>query len=102
MKHPEDISKAIYDSGRLNGELRMHAHDADSWHLPHFSGRIRCSDTSFHFWDATDDFSRVSMDLLFEGHRLYLHNAKGLFGAVPMTITGSLPAFPKMSKYVRP
>ena len=35
------------------------------------------------------------MDLLFEHDRLYLHNASGFFGAVPMTITGarSTPSF---------
>ena len=45
---------------------------------------------AFHFWDATDDFSATDMDLLFEGHRLYLLDARGRFGAVPMSMTGAL------------
>ena len=69
----------------------MHAHDARTWQLPLFSGRVRCRDMAFHFWDATDDFARADMDLLFEGHRLYLHDARGFFGAVPMTMTGAVP-----------
>lgn len=45
-------------------------------------------DASFHFWDATDDITGANLDLLFERDRLYLHNASGSFGAVPMTLTG--------------
>lgn len=67
----------------------MHAYDAATWRLPLFGGRVHCHDMAFHFWDATDDFSGTKMDLLFEGHRLYLHDASGKFGAVPMTITGT-------------
>ncbi len=47
-------------------------------------------DGAFHFWDAVDDFSDVRMDLLFEGDRLYLHDASGKFGAVPLSMTGEL------------
>lgn len=68
----------------------MHAYDAESWHLPLFGGRVRATNLAFHFWDVTDDFSGAAMDLVFEGHRLYLHNARGCFGAVPLTITGLL------------
>ena len=50
----------------------------------------RVKDGAFHFWDAVDDFSRTNMDLIFEHDRLYLHDASGHFGAVPMSITGTL------------
>ncbi len=50
----------------------------------------RVKDGAFHFWDAVDDFSRTNMDLIFEHDRLYLHDASGHFGAVPMSITGVL------------
>lgn len=49
----------------------------------------RCRDGEFHFWDAVDDFSEANMDLLFEGARMYLHNASGRFGAVPLSMTGA-------------
>ena len=49
-----------------------------------------CRDADFHFWDATDDITGANLDLLFERDRLYLHNASGSFGAVPMTLTGVL------------
>ena len=52
------------------------------------SGRVR--DGGFHIWDATDDFSGVHMDLVFDGSQLHFHNARGSFGAVPMQIHGEL------------
>ena len=51
-------------------------------------GSVRARAGAFHFWDATDDFTQVNMDLLLEGDRLYLHNAHGHFGAAPLTMTG--------------
>ena len=49
-----------------------------------------CRDADFHFWDATDDIMDASLDLLFERTRLYLHNTKGRFGSVPMSLTGKV------------
>lgn len=92
-----DFSQSLYQlvrlpaacaAGRLNGSFKMHCYDAATWHLPSFSGRIHTNGGAFHIWDATDDFSEVAMDLLFEHDRLYMHNAKGFFGAVPMSMTG--------------
>lgn len=47
-----------------------------------------CRGADFHFWDATDDITGADLDLFFERDRLYLHNARGSFGAVPMTLSG--------------
>ena len=76
-------------AGRLNGKFSLHSYDAATWRLPSFGGKLKARGGSFHLWDATDDFSDVTMDLLFEHDRLYMHNARGLFGAVPMTLTGA-------------
>ena len=43
----------------------------------------------FHFWDAVDDFMGVEVDLVFDRDRLYLHNAMGNFGAVPLALSGN-------------
>lgn len=39
-----------------------------------------------HFWDAPDDILGANMDLVFEGDRVYLHNARGHFGGVPLRV----------------
>ena len=67
----------------------MRAYDEATWRVPQFFGQIRARQGSFHIWDATDDFSGVALDLLFDGTRLHLHNAAGSFGAVPLSIHGA-------------
>ena len=79
----------------------MHAYDETTWKLPLFTGRVKCRDLAFHFWEATDDFSKTDIDLLFEGHRLYLHGAEGYFGAVPMNLTGMVSLIIRGSAYAQ-
>src|SRR5689334_14264813 len=53
----------------------------------------------FHFWDAPDDITGASMDLVFERDRLYLHQAKGYFGAVPLNVSGDMDLNPQSGTY---
>lgn len=91
---PMDINQ-----GRLNGNLDIVAEDAPSWSFPKFHGRVSVRDSKFHFWDAPDDIIDANMDLIFEGDRVYLHKAKGYFGAVPMKVTGDLDLNPLHGEY---
>ena len=79
-------------AGRVNGKLRIQSHDADTWRFPALRGRLRVAGAGFHFFDAPDDFTDTRLDLLFEGDRLYLHGAQGLYGAVPVTVNGARPS----------
>ena len=74
-------------AGRLDGELRLHCHTPHTWAFPDFGGHIRGRSLNFHFYDAPDDFADTDMDLVFEGHRMYIHGAAGHYGAVPLTCT---------------
>ena len=76
-------------AGRVNGKLRIQSYDAETWRFPALRGRLRVAGAGFHFFDAPDDFSDTRLDLLFEGDRLYLHGAQGLYGAVPVTVNGA-------------
>lgn len=91
---PMDIN-----DGRANGEFILKMHDLATWHAPEYHGRVAVRGANFHFWDATDDIMDADLDLLFEGDRLYLHKAKGRFGAVPMTLTGDLDLNPLTGQY---
>jgi len=91
---PMDIN-----SGRVNGELVISCSDASSWKFPDFYGRVAVRDATFHFWDATDDIIDADLDLLFEKDRVYLHDARGKFGAVPMRVTGDLDLDPLTGEY---
>ena len=91
---PMDIN-----DGRANGEFIIKMHDFATWHIPEYHGRVAVRGANFHFWDATDDILDADLDLLFEKDRLYLHKAKGKFGAVPMTLTGDLDLDPLTGHY---
>jgi hypothetical protein len=67
--------------------------------FPELHGTLRFRGLSLHFWDAPDDIHAADMDLLFEGDRVYLHGAKGRFGAVPLTLTGDLDLNPDGGQY---
>ena len=72
----------------MNGELKLHCHDAATWRFPSFAGKVACRGVDFHFWDAVDDLSKTDIDLVFDDQRLYMHNASGMFGSVPLTLSG--------------
>ena len=75
--------------GRMDGELKVHCHDAATWRFPSFSGQLACRGLDFHFWDAVDDLSSTNIDLVFDDQRLYMHNASGMFGSIPLTLSGN-------------
>ena len=77
-------------TGRLDGELKVHCHDAATWKFPSFAGQVACRGLDFHFWDAVDDLSKTNIDLVFDDQRLYMHNAVGMFGSIPLTLSGEL------------
>lgn len=85
--------------GRLDGHLVITSDDSRSWNFPRFNGRVAVKDAQFHFWDSPDEITQSQMDLIFEGDRVYLHKAKGYFGAVPLKVTGDLDLNPLYGEY---
>ena len=85
--------------GRVGGSLRIRLNDDASWDFPTLDGRVRCESVGFHFHDAPDDFFNADMDLVFEGRRLYLHDAKGFYGAVPCSVSGDMSIHPLTGEY---
>lgn len=91
---PMDIKK-----GRLDGHIVISSEDGESWMFPKFNGRVAVKDADFHFWDSSDEIIDSTMDLIFEGDRVYLHKAKGYFGAIPLKVTGDLDLNPLHGEY---
>ena len=77
----------------MDGQLKVHCHDAATWKFPSFAGQVACRGLDFHFWDAVDDLSKTDIDLVFDDQRLYMHNATGMFGSVPLTLSGESLSF---------
>ena len=86
-------------TGRLDGHFVISSEDRDSWQFPKFNGRVAVRNADFHFWDSSDEIIDSTMDLIFEGDRVYLHKAKGSYGAVPMKVTGDLDLNPLHGEY---
>lgn len=85
LEIPMDISDGVVD-----GEITLRSFNTETWTFPDISGKLKCSNGHMHFWDATDDLTEVKMTMLFEGKRMYLHDAKGFYGAIPIQVTGDL------------
>lgn len=81
-------------AGRLDGEINILAKDKSTWLFPEFSGELRGKHLRFHFYDATDDFADTELDLVFQKRRMYIHNGRGHYGHVPITVTGDLDLNP--------
>jgi len=86
-------------AGRLDGEIVIRCCDADSWDFPLLSGRFRGAGLRFHFVDAPDDFAGVDAEFLFDGRKLYLHDARGFYGAIPLSCTGDIDLTPTRGEY---
>lgn len=86
-------------TGRLDGHIIITSEDAESWMFPKFNGRLAVRNADFHFWDSSDEIIDSTMDLIFEGDRVYLHKAKGYFGAIPLKVTGDLDLNPLHGEY---
>ena len=85
-----EIPLDIYD-GRVDGNISISFDDlACLDELPRLEGRLKCSSLHFHFHDAPDDLFDTQMDLLFEDERMYLHNAHGYYGAIPIQASGDI------------
>jgi len=94
LELPMDIHQ-----GTISGNLEIKAYDHDTWAMPLLIGRLSATDADFHFWDAPDDMLNCRMDLLFEGKRLYFHNARGYYGAIPVYVTGDMDLNPETGQY---
>jgi len=81
-------------AGRIDGEINILAKDQATWLFPEFSGELRGKHLRFHFYDATDDFADTELDLVFQKRRMYIHNGRGHYGHVPITVTGDLDLNP--------
>ena len=92
VRHVDPVWRCFVHTGRMNGELKVHCHNAATWKFPSFSGQVACRGLDFHFWDAVDDLTKTDIDMVFDDQRLYMHNASGMFGSVPLTLSGELPS----------
>lgn len=86
-----------WSNGRATGELNIWASKGDLF--PKLSGKLNVSKLDFQIWEAPSAFKDVSGTLFFQGHRLFLHNTSGFFGAVPLHVSGDMDLNPDSGEY---
>ena len=98
LEHLLDVPIDVH-SGNLTGEVRLHCNDEASWDFPLLSGSVAGTGLRFHIVDAPDDFAGVDAHFLLDGRRIYLHGARGMYGAIPLTATGDIDVTPQVGEY---
>ncbi|MCO5581693.1 hypothetical protein L7F22_035582 [Adiantum nelumboides] len=86
-----------WSDGRASGELSIWAAKGDSF--PNLAGRLSVSKLGFKIWEAPSAFKDVSGTLFIQGQRLFLHNTRGFFGAIPLHVSGDMDLNPDGGEY---
>ncbi|BBN05669.1 hypothetical protein MPTK1_3g15020 [Marchantia polymorpha subsp. ruderalis] len=86
-----------WTGGRANGEV--HAWMLKDDQFPNFGGRVDIKGLDFSIWDAPAPFKGVNGTLFFQGQRLFFHNTSGLYGAIPLQVSGDMDLNPDEGEY---
>ncbi|XP_010548479.1 PREDICTED: uncharacterized protein LOC104819890 isoform X2 [Tarenaya hassleriana] len=81
-----------WSKGRATGEVHLCMSSGETF--PNLHGQLDVTELGFHLYDAPSSFSDVSASLCFRGQRIFLHNASGWFGKVPLEASGDFGIHP--------
>ncbi|CAH2060516.1 unnamed protein product [Thlaspi arvense] len=81
-----------WSKGRASGEVHLCMSRGEIF--PNLHGQLDVTGLGFHIYDAPSSFSDVSASLSFRGQRIFLHNASGWFGKVPLEASGDFGIHP--------
>jgi autotransporter translocation and assembly factor TamB len=86
-----------WSKGRATGEVHLCMSRGESF--PNLHGQLDVTGLGFHINDAPSSFSDVSASLSFRGQRIFLHNANGWFGKVPLEASGDFGIHPDEGEF---
>ncbi|XP_048494076.1 protein TIC236, chloroplastic isoform X2 [Beta vulgaris subsp. vulgaris] len=86
-----------WSKGRASGEVHICMSSGESF--PNLHGQLDVTDLSFQILDAPSWFSDMSASLCFRGQRIFLHNANGWFGSVPLEASGDFGIHPDEGEF---
>ncbi|KAI3848153.1 hypothetical protein MKX03_015643 [Papaver bracteatum] len=76
----------MWSEGRASGEVHICMSRGETF--PNIHGQLDVKGLGFQIFDAPSCFSEIAAILCFRGQRIFLHNARGWFGAVPVEASG--------------
>ncbi|XP_023763180.1 protein TIC236, chloroplastic [Lactuca sativa] len=91
-----EIPIAWYE-GRASGEVHICMSQGESF--PNLHGQLDVTGLAFQISDAPSSFSDISASLCFRAQRIFLHNASGWFGKVPLEASGDFGIEPEEGEF---
>ncbi|CAL5429130.1 unnamed protein product [Camellia sinensis] len=86
----------LWSKGRASG---VHICMSRGETFPNLHGQLDVMGLAFQIYDAPSWFSDVSASLCFRGQRIFLHNASGWFGNVPLEASGDFGINPEEGEF---
>lgn len=86
-----------WSKGRASGEVHLCISRGETF--PNLHGQLDATGLAFQIFDAPSRFSDISASLCFRGQRIFLHNASGWFGDVPLEASGDFGIHPEEGEF---
>ncbi|KAI9097788.1 hypothetical protein K1719_025559 [Acacia pycnantha] len=86
-----------WSKGRASGEVHLCMSRGETF--PNLHGQLDVTGLEFHLLDAPSSFSKMSVSLCFRGQRIFLHNANGWFGSIPLEASGDFGIHPEEGEF---
>ncbi|KAL9313337.1 hypothetical protein ACSQ67_018789 [Phaseolus vulgaris] len=83
--------------GRASGEVHLCMSKGESF--PNLYGQLDVTGLNFQLSDAPSCFSNTSGSLCFRGQSIFLHNASGWFGSIPLEASGDFGIHPEKGEF---
>ncbi|XP_027180543.1 uncharacterized protein LOC113779220 [Coffea eugenioides] len=87
----------MWCNGRASGEVHICMSNGETF--PNLHGQLDVTGLAFHIYDAPSSFSDLSASLCFRAQRIFLHNASGWFGKVPLEASGDFGIDPERGEF---
>lgn len=87
----------MWSKGRASGEVHICMSKGEAF--PNLHGQLNVTGLAFQIFDAPSWFSDLSANLWFRGQQIFLHNASGWFGNVPLEASGDFGIHPEKGEF---
>ncbi|XP_028802385.1 uncharacterized protein LOC114757483 isoform X2 [Neltuma alba] len=86
-----------WSKGRASGEVHLCMSRGETF--PNLHGQLDVAGLEFQLLDAPSSFSNMLVSLRFRGQRIFLHNANGWFGSIPLEASGDFGIHPEEGEF---
>ncbi|XP_012571674.1 protein TIC236, chloroplastic-like isoform X2 [Cicer arietinum] len=86
-----------WSKGRASGEIHLCMSKGETF--PNLHGQLDVKGLDFQLSDAPSCFSNISASLCFRVQRIFLHNACGWFGSIPLEASGDYGINPEEGEF---